>query len=358
VLPIGCSGLARDVRWQESDLSGAARRGKGTVRYLVTGGAGFIGSHIVDHLVAAGHDVVVLDDCSSGARANLAAVADRIRFIEDSICDFRACVAATRGVHYVLHQAALTSVIGSIEDPAATDRVNVGGTMNVLIAAREAGVRRVVLAASTAAYGDSTELPNRETMLPRPLSPYAASKLAAEAYCQAFRSSYGLETVMLRYFNVFGPRQDPASPYAAAIPRFIIAALRGESPVIYGDGEQTRDFTFVANVARANLLACTAPAARVAGEVFNVGSGCSVTINEVWSRIRQALDVPLDARRAPGRPGEVRDSRASIEKAAAAMGYRPHVDFPTGLRLTVAFYAHQAAMAVRPSRVPAATLSA
>ncbi len=218
------------------------------MRYLVTGGAGFIGSHLVEHLVTSRHEVVVLDDFSSGARENLAAVAHRVRIVTGSVADAKACAEAMRGVHFVLHHAALTSVVGSVADPVAADRVNVAGTVAVLHAAREAGVRRVVLAGSTAVYGDTPQLPNRETTLPRPLSPYAASKLAAEAYCQAFHASYGLETVVLRYFNVFGPRQDPDSPYAAVVPRFILAALQGEPPLIFGDGEQTRDFTHVANV--------------------------------------------------------------------------------------------------------------
>ena len=209
---------------------------------------------------------------------------------------------------------------------------------------------RVVLAGSTAVYGDTPVLPNRETTLPRPLSPYAASKLAAEAYCQAFHASYGLETVVLRYFNVFGPRQDPDSPYAAVVPRFILAALQGEAPLIFGDGEQTRDFTYVANVVQANALACTAPAERVAGEVYNIGCGGSVTINEVWDRIQQALGITLPARHAPARPGEVRDSQAGIEKAAQELGYRPSVDFGAGLRLTVAAYARRWSPEVATSR--------
>ncbi len=311
------------------------------MRYLVTGGAGFIGSHMVEHLVASKHEVVVLDDFSSGSRENLVGVEHRVRVITGSVADPAACAEAMRGVHYVLHHAALTSVVGSVADPVAADRVNVAGTVAVLHAARAAGVRRVVLAGSTAIYGDAPELPNRETTLPRPLSPYAASKLAAEAYCQAFHASYGLETVVLRYFNVFGPRQDPDSPYAAVVPRFILAALRRVPPLIFGDGEQTRDFTYVANVVRANTLACTAPARQVAGEVYNIGCGRSVTINEVWGRIQQALEITLPARHAPARAGEVRDSRAGIDKASRYLGYRPGVDFAAGLRLTVAAYAER-----------------
>jgi len=311
------------------------------MRYLVTGGAGFIGSHLVEHLVTSKHEVVVLDDFSSGSRENLTGVEHCVRVITGSVADPAACAEAMRGVHYVLHHAALTSVVGSVVDPVTADRVNVAGTVAVLHAARAAGVRRVVLAGSTAVYGDAAELPNRETTLPRPLSPYAASKLAAEAYCQAFHSSYGLETVVLRYFNVFGPRQDPDSPYAAVVPRFILAALRREPPLIFGDGEQTRDFTYVANIVRANALACAAPRDRVAGQVYNIGCGASVTINEVWDRIQQALDITLPARHAPARPGEVRDSRAGIERATRQLGYRPGVDFAAGLRLTVESYAER-----------------
>jgi len=217
-------------------------------------------------------------------------------------------------------------------------QVNVTGTLNVLLAAREARVRRVVYAASTAAYGDAVELPNREDMLPRPLSPYAATKLAAEEYCRAFLATYGLETVTLRYFNVFGPRQDPASPYAAAIPRFIMAALARSAPTIYGDGNQTRDFTFVTNVVHANLLACHASARRVAGQVFNVGGGRQISINDLWQRIQDLIGVRLPARHGDPRPGEVRDSVASIERARADLGYSPQVDFEEALWRTVTSY--------------------
>src|SRR5213596_3152841 len=309
-----------------------------SMRYLVTGGAGFIGSHLVEHLVTSRHEVVVLDDFSSGSRENLAAVAHRVRLVTGSVADASACAEAMRGVHFVLHHAALTSVVGSVADPVAADRANVAGTVAVLHAARKAGVCRVVLAGSTAVYGDTPVLPNRETTLPRPLSPYAASKLAAEAYCQAFHASYGLETVVLRYFNVFGPRQDPDSPYAAVVPRFIAAALAGEPPTIYGDGSQTRDFVYVANVVHANLLATRAPAARVAGQVFNVGCGRSMSVNELWDRVRGLTGVPVLPRHEAARAGEVKSSLASITKARELVGYQPEVDLDEGLRRTITFY--------------------
>src|SRR2546427_12773150 len=242
-------------------------RGRSPMRCLITGGAGFIGSHLVEHLVGAGHDVVVLDDLSTGRRENFAAVRRRISFIRGSVADLSTCRRAMEGVDYVLHHAAVTSVQRSMEDPGATHTVNATGTLNVLLAARDARVRRVVYAGSTSAYGNPVTLPSSEDHVTRPLSPYAASKLAGEQYCSAFHMAYGLETVVLRYFNVFGPRQDPTSQYAAVVPQFVAAALAGEPPTIYGDGTQTRDFVYVANVVHANLLAARAPAAHVAGQV-------------------------------------------------------------------------------------------
>ena len=308
------------------------------MRYLITGGAGFIGSHLVEQLVAQGQEVVVLDDFSSGTMDNLAAVRADIRILEGTITDPDTCREAARGADYVLHQAALTSVTRSVEAPIEAHEVNVTGTVNVLLAARDAGVRRVVLAGSTAVYGDTTELPNREDMVPRPLSPYAVTKLAAEAYCAAFTATYGLETVVLRYFNVFGPRQDPASAYAAAIPKFIVGALRRTPPIIYGDGEQTRDFVFVANVVDANLKACEAPSSRAAGHVFNVGCGRQITVNELWRQVQSLANVQLPAKHAPARAGEIRHSLASIERARDALGYAPTVAFEEALRRTVLFY--------------------
>ncbi len=308
------------------------------MRYLVTGGAGFIGSHLVERLVATGQDVVILDDLSSGRRDNFAAVRRRVSFIRGSVTDLNTCRRAVNGADYVLHQAAVTSVQRSVDEPLAAHEVNATGTLNILLAAREARVRRVVYAGSTSAYGNPATLPNREDQVTRPLGPYAASKLAGEQYCVAFHATYGLETVVLRYFNIFGPRQDPNSQYSAVVPRFIAAALQGEPPTIYGDGSQTRDFVHVANVVHANLLAARAPAERVVGQVINVGCAQSVSVNDLWEQIREHAGVPVLPRYAEGRPGEVHDSLASIDKARALVEYQPVVDFREGLRQTVAYY--------------------
>jgi nucleoside-diphosphate-sugar epimerase len=304
------------------------------MRYLVTGGAGFIGSHLVEHLTGAGHEVVVLDDFSTGRRENLASQIDRIRLIEGSVTDPEACARAVMGVDYVLHQAALGSVPRSVLEPERTHEVNVTGTLRLLVAARDAGVRRFVYAASSSAYGNTAELPKHEGIVPRPLSPYAVSKLAGEAYCRAFTASYGLETVALRYFNVFGPRQDPESEYAAVVPRFIVAALRGERPAIYGDGEQTRDFTYVGNVVQANLLACRAPA-EAAGEVFNVGCRERISINDLWARTRRLTGATVTAEYLPPRAGDVRDSLASLDQSSRVLGYEATIGLEAGLESTV-----------------------
>ena len=308
------------------------------MRFLITGGAGFIGSHLVEHLVAAGHDVTVLDDLSSGSRANLAAVRRQIRFIRGSVTDLTTCRRAAAGVDCVLHHAAVTSVQRSVDEPLVTHQVNATGTLNVLLAAREKGVRRVVYAGSTSAYGNPDTLPNSEEHVTRPLSPYAASKLAGEDYCVACQATYGLETVVLRYFNIFGPRQDPNSQYAAVVPRFITTALAGEPPTIFGDGKQTRDFVFIANVVHANLLAARAPAADVSGQVFNIGSGKGVSVNQLWEHIRRLAGVPLAPVYTEGRAGEVRDSVAELARAGRLLGYAPIVDFEEGLRQTIDFY--------------------
>ena len=308
------------------------------MRYLITGGAGFIGSHLVERLVATGHDVTVLDDLSSGHRANLAGVRRRIRFIRGSVTDLNTCRRAVDGVDCVLHHAAVTSVQRSVDEPLVTHQVNATGTLNVLLAARDKGVQRVVYAGSTSAYGNPTTLPNSEEHVTRPLSPYAASKLAGEEYCVAFHETYGLETVVLRYFNIFGPRQDPNSQYAAVVPRFIAAALAGERPTIFGDGGQTRDFVYIANVVHANVLAARAPAAGAAGQVFNVGCGQGVSVNQLWEHIRSLAGVPAMPLYTQGRAGEVRDSVAALAKARRLLGYEPVVDFAEGLRQTIAFY--------------------
>ena len=311
------------------------------MRVLVTGGAGFIGSHVVEHLVGEGADVVVLDDFSTGRRENLAAVLDRIRLVEGSITNPDTCAAAAAGADYVLHQAALGSVPRSVADPVTIHDANLTGTLNVLIAARDAGVKRLVYAASSSAYGDTTELPKREDMMSWPRSPYGVSKLGGECYCRAFHASYGLETVALRYFNVFGPRQDPRSRYAAVIPIFIAAALRGEPPTIDGDGEQTRDFTYVDNVVRANMLALAAPDEAL-GRVFNVGCGHRISINRLWQEIRRLTGSQVEVRHGPPRGGDVRDSLASLDLAQRVLDYRPTVGLNEGLERTVA---HDAATA-------------
>jgi nucleoside-diphosphate-sugar epimerase len=302
------------------------------MRYVITGGAGFVGSHIVEQLVCRGEEVVVLDDFSTGRHENIAPWLDRIELVEGSITDPAVCARAIRGADFVLHQAALPSVPRSVRDPEASNTVNVTGTLQVLLAARDAGVKRVVYAASSSAYGNTPELPKHEEMPARPLSPYAAAKLAGEQYCRAFHASYGLPTVALRYFNVFGPRQDPTSQYAAVVPKFFAAARAGEPPTIYGDGEQTRDFTYVANVVRANLLACEAPEAAL-GEVFNIGCGERISVNELWRRISALVGATVEPRHEPARPGDVRDSLASISRARELLGYEPVTTVEQGLQV-------------------------
>ncbi len=303
------------------------------MKVVVTGGAGFIGSHLVEALLGRGDQVVVLDDFSTGRRENLEPFGDRIELVEGSITDPTACARAMLGADYVLHQAALGSVPRSVADPVTTHEVNLTGTLNVLVAARDAGVRRVVYAASSSAYGDTPVLPKHEGMAPLPRSPYAVTKLAGEEYCRAFFASYGLETVALRYFNVFGARQDPNSRYAAVIPLFFAAALEGRSPEIFGDGEQTRDFTHVHNVVRANLLALEAPAAAL-GEVFNVGCGSRISINQLWRGTRDIVGAAVEPVYLEPRAGDVRDSLASLDRAHALLGYEPEVGLEEGLRRT------------------------
>jgi len=304
------------------------------VTYLVTGGAGFIGSHLVEQLVAGGARVRVLDDFSTGSRDNLAPFAGVVDVIEDSVTDPATCARACEGAAYVLHQAALPSVQRSVADPKATHEVSATGTLNMLSAAREAGVRRFVYAGSSSAYGDTPTLPKREDMPSMPRSPYAIAKLAGEHYAQVFTPLFGLETVVLRYFNVFGPRQDPASPYSAVIPLFITAAMEGRAPRIHGDGEQTRDFTYVENVVEANLLACAAPASGVTGEVFNVGCGERISVNRLWAEIRDIVGVELAPEYGPPRPGDVRDSLASLDRIRERLGYEVRVPLREGLRRT------------------------
>lgn len=306
-------------------------------RVLVTGGAGFIGSHLVDALVARGDEVVVVDNLFSGREENLAHVRDRIRFVRGDIRDLNLMREVTRGCDYVLHQAALASVPLSVDDPETTTAVNVVGTQNVLIAAKDARVKRVVFAASSAAYGETCITPQSESLLPAPVSPYAASKVAGELYCRVFSLAYGLETVSLRYFNVFGPRQNPRSHYAAVIPKFITAVLRGEAPVVFGTGRQSRDFVHVANVVSANLLAMETPGVG-RGTVFNVGSGESYDLLTLLDVIASETGTRPEPVFAPPRAGDVERTAASIEAIQAALGYRVTVDFREGIRRTIEWY--------------------
>ncbi len=304
--------------------------------YLVTGGAGFIGSHLCTALVERGARVRVLDNLITGRRANLAHLAGRIEFIEASITDEAATRQAAEGVSVIFHEAAIPSVPRSVKEPQLNHDANVNGTFNVLMAARDAGVKRVVYAASSSAYGETEELPKRETMLPAPLSPYAAAKLVGEYYCQVFTRVYGLDTVALRYFNVFGPRQDPTSPYSGVISKFVTSLLSGEAPVIFGDGEQSRDFTYIDNVVDANLRAAEAPAA--AGEVMNVAIGERITLNQLLAELQQIIGTNLKANYAETRAGDVRHSLADISKAQRLLGYTPQVGLAEGLQRTVAWY--------------------
>lgn len=308
------------------------------VSVLVTGGAGFIGSHLVDKLVQLGAKVKVLDDFSTGKRENIAHLLDgKLELIEGSLTDAETVRRAVEGVEVVFHQGALPSVARSVEDPLTTHQVNATGTLLLLLASRDAGVGRVVFASSSSIYGDTPTLPKREDMTPNPKSPYALSKLIGEHLCRLFWELYGLETVSLRYFNIFGPRQDPASQYAAVIPRFVTALLKGERPVIYGDGEQTRDFTFVENCIQANLLAATKP--NVAGEVFNVGAGVQTSVNDLFRLIRSLIGADdIEPIYAPPRPGDVRHSLAEITKAERLLGYKPVVSLEEGLKLTIDWF--------------------
>lgn len=305
--------------------------------YLVTGGAGFIGSHIVDALLARGESVRVLDNLATGKRENLAHCLDRIEFIEGDIRDPDVCRRACDTADFVLHQAALGSVPRSMEDPLTSHEVNVTGTLKMLIAARDAGVKRFVYAASSSTYGDHSALPKVEDRIGNPLSPYAVTKYANELYAQVFGRCYRLETIGLRYFNVFGPRQDPSSQYAAVIPLFVSALLRGEAPTINGDGEQTRDFTYVENAVQANLLACTAPAEAV-GEVFNIACGERTSLNRLYRRLQELMDSDVEPVYGPPRAGDVRDSLADICKAERYLGYRGEIKFDQGLEGSIRWY--------------------
>ena len=310
---------------------------------LVTGGGGFIGSNLVRALVERGDDVRVLDNFSTGARANLAELADDVEIVEGELRSYERVHAATRGIEVVFHQGALPSVPRSVQDPLTTSAVNVEGTLNVLLAARDEGVRRVICASSSSVYGNSGELPRLETAHPDPISPYGVSKLAAERYCVSFSRVYPLETVALRYFNVFGPNQDPTSQYAAVVPRFITAVADGRTVTIYGDGEQRRDFTYVENVVDANLAAATADG--VSGAVLNVATGRPTTVNELAETIGALLGRTVERDVQAERTGDVRDSWADITRARELLGWEPRTGLEEGLRLTAEFFLQRTALA-------------
>ncbi len=303
--------------------------------YLVTGGAGFIGSHLAEELTRRGHRVRVADSLITGKRANLAHVPG-VEFIEGDLADFAVATRAVRGVDYVLHQAAIPSVPRSVEDPITSNRANIDASLNLLVAARDAGVKRVVYAGSSSAYGNSATMPKVETMPTGPLSPYALQKLVAEQYAQMFTTLYGLETVTTRYFNVFGPRQDPSSPYSGVISLFIKALFENQRPKIYGDGEHTRDFTYVANVVDGVLRACHAKDA--SGEVINVATNGRVSLNQLFTTLRDLTGANVEPIYDKPRAGDVRDSQADIGKAARLLGYKPLVTFDQGLKNTVEWY--------------------
>jgi len=313
------------------------------VRVLVTGGGGFIGSNLVRALVERGDDVRVLDNFSTGQRANLAELANDVEVVEGELRSYERVHAATRGVEVVFHQGALPSVPRSVQDPLTTSAVNVEGTLNVLLAARDEGVRRVVCASSSSVYGNSGELPRFEAAHPDPISPYGVSKLAAERYCVSFSRVYPLETVALRYFNVFGPNQDPTSQYAAVVPRFITAIADGRPVEVYGDGEQRRDFTYVENVVDANVAAATAE--RVSGAVLNVATGRPTTVNELAETIGSLLGRTVERDEQPERTGDVRDSWADIARARELLGWEPRTGLEEGLRLAAEYFLQRTALA-------------
>jgi nucleoside-diphosphate-sugar epimerase len=306
------------------------------MRYLVTGGAGFIGSNIVDELVRRGHKVVVLDDLSTGKQANLAGVRSQIDFRVGSITDLAAVQLACKGADYVIHLAARTSVPKSVQDPLETNSVNIDGTLNVLVAARDAKVRRFVYAASSAAYGETPTLPKIETMPPEPISPYGVTKYVGELYAQVFGRVYALENASIRYFNVFGPHQDPTSQYSGVLSRFMLAVIKGQAPVIYGDGEQSRDFTYIDNIVDVTLRACEAGGA--SGKVFNGGTGARITLNEVVALLVKITGKKIQKKYEAPRSGDIRDSQADVSLAKKVLGYQPLVQFEEGLKRTWEWY--------------------
>ncbi len=307
-------------------------------KYLVTGAAGFIGSSIVRALIDRGESVRGIDNFATGKRENIEELKGKLDFREASILDEAAVADACKGIDYVFHEAALPSVPKSVAEPRLTNATNVDGTLNILLAARDAKVKRVIYAASSSAYGESEVLPKQEAMIARPISPYAVQKLTGEHYMQTFSAVYGLETVSLRYFNVFGPRQDANSQYSAVLAKFITQMSRNESPTIFGDGEQSRDFTFIDNVVKGNTLAVTAPAAEVSGKMFNVATGTRITLNQTFKLLQQIIGVSGPVKYAAPRLGDVKHSLADITLAKKHMGYTPDVSFEEGLRRTVAWY--------------------
>jgi nucleoside-diphosphate-sugar epimerase len=306
------------------------------MRYLVTGGAGFIGSNMVDELVRRGHEVTVLDDLSAGKESNLAHIRSKIDFLVGSITDLAAVQSACKGAEYVIHLAARTSVPRSVKDPLESNHVNIDGTLNVLVAARDAKVKRFVYAASSSAYGETPTQPKVETMPSLPISPYGVTKYVGELYAQVFGRNYGLENASVRYFNVFGPRQDPTSQYSGVLSRFMLAVIEGQQPVIYGDGEQSRDFTYIENVVDVTLRACEASGA--SGLVFNGGTGARITLNGVLKQLEKITGKKLQAKYDPPRTGDIRDSQADISLARKVLGYNPSVGFEAGLERTWQWY--------------------
>lgn len=306
------------------------------MRFLVTGGAGFIGSNIVKGLVEKGYQVRVLDNFATGQRSNIEPYIKDIELIEGDIRDFWTVVKATKGIDYILHQAALPSVPRSIDNPLTTTEVNINGTLNILEAARFNEVRRIVYASSSSVYGDSPEMPKNEEMKPMPKSPYAITKLAGEEYCMSFHNLYGLETVALRYFNVFGPRQNPFSQYSAVIPKFISMLKNGQNPTIWGDGSTSRDFTYIDNVVNANMLACEKKAA--AGNVINIACNKAFTLNELVEKLNGIMGTKIPSTHGPEKIGDVKHSLADIEKANSILGYKPRIDFGEGLKKTVEWF--------------------
>ncbi len=316
------------------------------MRFLITGGAGFIGSNIAEALIANGDGVRILDNFSSGRHENVAGIVDKAEIIEGDICDYWTVVEAVKDIDYVLHQAALPSVPRSIKNPLTSNQVNINGTLNVLEAAKNAGVKKFVMASSSSVYGESEELPKHEGMRPSPLSPYAITKLTCEYYCQVYWQLYQFPTVALRYFNIFGPKQDPSSQYSAVIPKFISALLDGKPPTVFGDGEQSRDFTYIDNCVQANILAATND--KIVGDYFNVACNGQFTLNELLDKLRGIIGSDVQANYADVRPGDIKHSYASVDKFGE-YGYDPKVGFEEGLKQTVEFFRgiHEQSAAVK-----------